>query len=403
MASNKKASLIFIFITVVLDAMGIGIIIPIIPDLITKLTGETLSDASIYGGLLMLSFAGMQFLFSPLMGILSDKFGRRPVLLLAITGMGIDYIFHALAPTIALLFVGRILAGITGASFTVANSYIADISTPDNKAKNFGMMGAAFGLGFIVGPALGGIVGANFGVEMPFYVAAALSLANALYGFFILPESLPKEKRRDIVWRNANPIGAIIHLSKYKSVLGLVAALFFVHLAGQSLPATWTFFTQLKFDWNNAEVGYSLTVVGIMVAIVQGGLTGVMVKKFGNRNTIFLGFLFWTSGMLMYVFVNSGWQLYAVLIPYCLGGMAGPTLQGLISNQVPSNQQGELQGALTSLISLSSVIGPPAMTGVFFFFTNEKAPLFLPGAPYALAALLMLIGFVFASRTLLKK
>ena len=399
---NQKASLIFIFITVVLDATGIGIIIPIIPDLITKLTGDDLSNASLYGGMLMFSFAGMQFLFSPLLGMLSDKFGRRPVLLFAILGLGIDYIFHAVAPTLTWLFIGRIIAGITGASFTVAYSYVADISTPYNKAKNFGIMGAAFGLGFIIGPALGGIIGANFSVEAPFYVASALSLSNFIYGFFVLPESLPKEKRRGVIWKNTNPVGALIHLSKYKMVLGLIVALFFVHLAGQSLPSTWTFFTQLKFNWDNDQVGYSLTVVGVMVAIVQGGLTGVMVKKFGSKNTIFLGFLFWITGMIMYVFVQNTFQLYAVLIPYCLGGVAGPTLQGLISNEVPANQQGELQGALTSLISLSSVIGPPIMTSIFFIFTNEKTPVFLPGAPYVLAALLMIVGFLFASKTLIK-
>ena len=403
MASKRQTSLIFIFVTVVLDAMGVGIIIPIIPDLITKLTGDGLSDASLYGGWLMLSFAGMQFLFSPLMGILSDKFGRRPILLLSILGLGIDYIFHAVAPTIGWLFVGRLLAGITGASFTVASSYVADISSKEDRAKNFGMIGAAFGLGFIVGPALGGIIAANFTVEAPFYFAAALSLLNVAYGFFVLPESLPKEKRREVVWKNANPIGALVHLSKYKVVLGLIVALFFVHFAGQSLPSTWTFFTQFQFNWTNDEVGYSLAVVGLMVAIVQGGLTGVMTKKFGNRTTVFIGFFFWTFGMISFVLVQNTWQLYAVMIPYCLGGMAGPTLQGMISNEVPSNQQGELQGALTSLVSLSSVIGPPAMTSIFFFYTNENAPFSLPGAPYALAAFLMFVGFIFASRSLLRK
>ena len=265
------------------------------------------------------------------------------------------------------------------------------------------MIGAAFGLGFILGPAIGGLLGANFGVEMPFYFAAGVSILNVIYGFFVLPESLPKEKRREIVWKNANPIGALKHLLRYKNVIGLAIGLFFVHLAGQSLPATWTFFTQLQFDWTNTEVGYSLTVVGIMVALVQGGLTGVMVKKFGSKKTIFLGFIMWTSGMIMYTLVTSGWQLYAVLIPYCLGGMAGPTLQGLISNQVPSNEQGELQGALTSMISLSSVIGPPVMTGVFFYFTHSEAPFYLPGAPYGLAAIFMIIGFLFVSRALIKK
>ena len=396
MLRKKNASLIFIFITVVLDTMGLGIIIPIIPTLITKLTGQGLSDASLYGGWLLVSFSFFQFLFAPLLGTLSDRVGRRPVLLVAMFGLGVDYLIHAYAPTITWLFAGRILAGITGASYTVANAYVADISKPEDKAKNFGMVGAAFGLGFILGPVIGGFC-SRWGVQAPFLISAGLSFLNFLYGLLILPESLPKEKRRKINWLKANPVAALSHLKKYPMVTGLVVAFFFVHFAGQSLPSVWVFFTELKFSWSEKEVGLSLGVVGLLVAIVQGGLTGVAVKKLGEGKTVFLGFLMWSSGMLLFMLANSSLMLYLVLIPYCLGGIAGPTLQSIISNQVPDDQQGELQGALTSVMSLSAIVGPPVMTGVFFFFTKDTSPVFAPGAPYGLAALLMLVGWVLAS------
>lgn len=394
MASNKKA-LGFIFITILVDVIGIGIIIPVIPTLIKNLTGEGLSEASGYGGWLLFSFAIMQFLFAPLMGELSDRFGRRPILLFALFGLGVDYIFHAYAPSIGWLFAGRILAGGFGASYTVATAYIADISSPEDKAKNFGLVGAAFGLGFIIGPAIGGIC-AKWGVEVPFLVAAGLSLANMLYGFFILPESLPKEKRRKFEWKKANPVGSLLMIRSYPALIGLVIAFFLANLAGQAMPAVWSYFTMMEYDWTETGVGVSLAIVGILVAVVQGVLLGKMVKYFGTRKIIVGGFILWTIGMCGFAFAYEAWILFVFLVPYVLGGVASPTLQGLLSNQVPDDEQGKLQGALTSMISVTAFVGPIVMAQLFSYFTDEVNPIYLPGAPYLLGTVLLAVGTLFA-------
>lgn len=382
-----------------MDVIGIGIIIPVIPSLLDSLLGTGLSDAAKYGGWLIFTFAFMQFLFAPVLGTLSDKFGRRPVLLLALLGLGFDFLIHALAPTITWLFVGRILAGIFGASFTVASAYIADISPPEKKAQNFGIMGAAFGLGFIIGPVIGGVF-AQYGVRVPFYVAAGLSFLNVIYGFFVLPESLAPKNRREIAWKRANPVSSLLHLRSYGSILGLAAAFFLANIAAQSLQSTWTFFTMLKFNWKEDMVGYSLAVVGIVVAIVQGGLIKHAVKFFGQRKTVYLGFFLWTIGMFLFAFAPSGWMLMLFIIPYCLGGIAGPTVQSIVSNKVPDNEQGELQGALTSLISVSAIIGPLVMTGIFYFFTHDEAPFYFPGSPFFLGGLLMCAAWFVAYFTM---
>jgi DHA1 family tetracycline resistance protein-like MFS transporter len=318
---SRKASLIFVFITVLVDIIGIGIIIPAIPKLIEKLTGQGLSDAAFWGGLLMTTYAVMQFLFAPILGELSDRFGRRPVLLIALFGLGLDYILHAYAPTITWLFIGRILSGIAGASHTVATAYIADISTNEEKAKNFGLIGAAFGLGFIIGPSIGGMT-AKFGVEVPFLIAATLTLLNFVYGFFFIPESLPKEKRRPINFSKMIPGNSILKLASY-SFGGLVIALFLANIAGQALPSTWSFFTMKVYDWDESQVGISLSIVGVMVAIVQGGLIGFSVKRFGETKVIIGGFVLWTLGMTLFAFAFNQWLLYLFLIPYALGGV-GP-------------------------------------------------------------------------------
>ena len=396
---NRKASLTFIFITILVDVIGIGIIIPVIPSLIEKLSGDGLSEASRIGGWLIFAFAIMQFLFAPLMGILSDKFGRRPVLLLSLLGLGIDYLFHAYAPTIGWLLVGRVLAGITGASLTVANAYIADISTPENKAQNFGMVGAAFGLGFIIGPVIGGIAG-EINVQYPFFISAGLTFLNFIYGFFVLPESLAPEKRRNIDLRRANPIGSLKLIRKYPIVLGLIASFFLLYLASQAVQTTWTYYSMYKFAWDEAMVGYSLGVVGIIVAVVQGGLVKYAVKWWGEKKTIYRGYFLWIVGLVLFAAASEGWMLFAFLLPYCLGGIASPTLQGVVSNQVADNEQGELQGALTATMSLSAIIGPLIMTNLFYVFTQENTPIQFPGAPFVLGAILVLISFLLSRKSL---
>lgn len=395
MAKRYNASLTFIFITILIDVIGLGIIIPVIPSLIEDLAGAGLSEASRIGGWLLFSYAIMQFIFAPVLGELSDKFGRRPVLLISLFGLGIDYLFHAWAPTIGWLFVGRIIAGISGASFTVATAYVADISTPEKKAQNFGMIGAAFGLGFIIGPVIGGVF-SQWGIRVPFLVAAGLSFLNFIYGFLILPESLSKENRRPFEWLRANPVGSLLHLKQYPLVIGLIIAFFFAYLAGYAVQGTWSFYTMFRFDWDEQMVGYSLGVVGALVAIVQGGLIRIIVPRIGERNAIVMGFILWGLGLFLFGIASQGWMMFAFLVPYCLGGIASPTIQGMISNQVPDNEQGELQGGLTGLISLSSIIGPVLMTNVFYFFSKDDAIIFLPGAPFFLGAIFILIGMFLA-------
>lgn len=398
MSNRLNASLGFIFVTVLIDIIGIGIIIPALPDLVTKLTGESLSEAASYAGWLIFSYAFMQFLFAPVMGELSDKFGRRPILLISLLGLGLDYLFHAFAPTIFWLFVGRIIAGICGASITVANSYIADISTPEKRAQNFGIIGVAFGLGFIVGPAIGGLL-AEIDLKLPFLFAAALSFLNLIYGYFVLPESLKPENRRSIEFKRLIPGKALKHLSKYPLIIGLAFSYFLVYVAGQSVQSTWTFYTQFKYGWDTGDVGLSLSVVGVTVAIVQGGLIRVALKKLGKKRTIYLGMIFWSIGLFLFSIALEGWMIYAFILPYCLGGIAGPTLQGVISNQVPSNEQGELQGALTSLIALSSILGPPMMTGLFKVFSQSE-DFYFPGAPFALGCILTITSFLLIRKPL---
>lgn len=401
MSQKRNASIIFIFITMVIDVLGIGIIIPVIPTLLKDFLGNDISKAALYGGYLMFAYAAMQFIFSPIIGGLSDKFGRRPVILASLFGFGIDYILLAFAPNITWLFVGRIIAGITGASFTTASAYIADISAPEDRAKNFGMIGAAFGLGFILGPALGGFLG-DFGVKVPFFVAAGLSLLNWLYGYFILPESLSKENRRAFDWKRANPVSSLKNLGKYPMILGLVGALACLNLAGQVHPATWSYFTIKQFNWTQKEVGFSLAFVGLMVAIVQGGLNRILIPKFGEQRSVRIGLLFYSFGFLLFGLATKGWMMYAFMVPFALSGIAGPSLQGIISKQVGPSEQGELQGAMTSLLSLTTIFGPIIATNAFAYFTSNAAPVHIPGAAFFIAAVLALVSLLIAEKAFAK-
>ena len=401
MTVKKQAAIGFIFITLLIDVIGLGIIIPVMPKLIQGMIGGSMSDAARYGGWLMFTYAIMQFLFSPILGGLSDRYGRRPILLISLLGLGIDYIFLAFAPSIFWLFVGRLISGICGASFTTGAAYIADVSPPEKRAQNFGMIGAAFGLGFIIGPVIGGLLG-QYGASVPFLAAAALSLLNCAFGFFILPESLDQEHRREFEWKRANPISSVLNLRKYPSALSLVGSLFFIYLAGFALQSTWSYFTIEAFNWDEKMIGYSLGFVGIMVAGVQGGLIRVINPLLGQKRSVYYGLALNTIGFVLFAFASEGWMMFAILIPYCLGGIGGPALQGIISNQVPANAQGELQGSLTSIMSITSIIGPVLMTGLFARFTAPEASFKFPGAPFMMGAILCLVSLIFAMRSLSK-
>ena len=399
MSVSRKAALGFIFVTVLVDVIGFGIIIPVVPALIQQLTSGDISAASSYGGWLMFAYAIMQFIFAPVLGNLSDRYGRRPVLLFSLLGFGIDYIFVALAPTIAWLFVGRVIAGITGASFTTASAYVADISEPEKRAQNFGMIGAAFGLGFIVGPLIGGLLG-NLGPRMPFYAAAALTLVNWLYGYFVLPESLPLEKRRPFDWKRANPLGSLMQLRKYPAISGLVVSLTLVFIGAHAVQSTWSYYGIGKLHWDETMVGYSLAFVGFMIALVQGGLIRLVIPKLGQEKSLYVGLFLYSLGMVLFAFASTTWMMFVFTFVYCLGGIAGPSIQGIISSHVPANEQGELQGALTSLMSATSIIGPLLMTNLFARFTRPGAPVHFPGAPFMMGAILFLISAILAYRSL---
>lgn len=400
MHKSKKAAMSFIFITLLIDIMGWGLIIPVMAPLIAELKGIPVNQASAYGAVLLSVFAITQFLFSPVIGNLSDRYGRRPVLLFSLLGFGIDYVVLALAPSYGWLFIGRVIAGITGASFTTASAYIADVSTDETtKAKNFGLIGAAFGLGFVLGPALGALL-ATWGIRAPFYAAAALCLLNCLYGYFLLPESLSKEHRRPFDWKRANPFGSLKFLTRHPEIRGLAISFFLIYIGAQAVQGNWNFFTIYRFNWSEQMVGISLAVVGVLVGGVQAGLTRVVIPKIGNEKSIYLGLGLYTLGMVLFAFATQSWMMFAFLVPYCLGGICGPSLQSVISGHVPPNQQGELQGALTSLMSLTTIIGPLIMNGTFAYFTSSKAPIHFPGIHFLIGAVCMLLGLIVTNRVL---
>jgi MFS transporter, DHA1 family, tetracycline resistance protein len=395
MAVPRKAAVGFIFITLLIDVMGWGLIIPVMPRLVSQLKHIPVNEASSYGAWLLFAYAATQFICSPLIGNLSDRYGRRPVLLSSLLGFAIDYVFMALAPTYGWLFVGRIIAGITGASFTTGAAYIADVSTPETRAKNFGMIGAAFGLGFIIGPALGGLL-AGWGIRAPFYAAAGLCLLNFLYGYFVLPESLTKEHRRSFDWKKANPFGALQFLKQNPSIGKLALCYFLIYLAAMAVQGNWNYFTMYRFHWTEKLVGISLAVVGLLVGAVQAGLTRIVNPKLGNEKSIYLGLFLYALGLILFAFATQGWMMFIFLIPYCLGGIAGPALQSTMASHVQRNEQGALQGALTGLMSLTTIIGPLIMNNLFKYFTTDKAPVYFPGVSFLLGAVFMLMGVFIA-------
>lgn len=386
---SRKASIPFIFATIFLDALGIGILIPILPDLIRRFSSDP-SFVSHYFGYFISIYALMQFLASPVLGALSDRFGRRPVLLVSLAGAVLDYILMAYAPNLTILFIGRVIAGLTGASMTVATAYIADISDDKTRSANFGMIGAAFGMGFIIGPAIGGSVG-SFGHEYPFLVAAGLNLLNFIFGLFILPESLPAELRRKVDFKKLNPFKSLSKILRPSPNLAMIWVYVLFVLAGQVHPSSWALLTQFKFNWSAADIGISLSIVGITAAIVQGVLTRILIPKMGEWNALFMSIGVGAIAFAGYAFANAGWVLYAILIPSSIAGIGGPALQSLISGETPSQEQGELQGTLVALASLTAIVGPLFYTELFARMTRPTISPQFPGAPYLMASLISVL------------
>lgn len=388
----------FILVTVFIDVLGIGIIIPILPELVKEFVGGTTAEAGRWYGVIAATYALTQFFFAPLLGALSDRFGRRPIILVSLFGLGIDYVILGFAPSIGWLFLGRIIAGVMGASFTTANAYIADVSGPDDRARNFGLIGVAFGLGFIFGPALGGVLG-EIHLRLPFFGAAALALINWLYGFFVLPESLPPEKRGKFSWSKANPVGSLVVLRTYPLVAGLAVSFIFIGLAQRGLEVVWVLYTGHRFGWDESTNGLSLALVGFMAVLVQGGLVRPVVKRFGERRAILFGLTVATFAFLGYGLAYEGWMMFVVIVVGSLGGLAGPSIQGLIAGTVNPDDQGKIQGAITSLMSLTAIFSPLIFAaGLFSYFTSPVAPVNLPGAPFLLGSAMWATAFVILLR-----
>lgn len=392
---KSKHALAFIFITVLIDTIGFGIIIPVIPSLITSITGEGLNAAARYGGWLMFVYALTPFFCAPIIGNLSDRYGRRPVLLLSLFALAIDYVIMGFAASILVLFVGRMIAGAAGATFATANAFIADVSSEEERAQNFGLIGAAFGIGFIIGPAIGGLLG-EFGPRVPFFAAAALALLNMIYGYFILPETLAPENRRPFKIERANPVGAILQMRGYPIVFGLLGAMFFFQIAHDALPATWTYYTMERYDWSERDVGFSLAAVGVIIALVQGLLIRVIIPYFGEELSVYWGFLVGAFGFVGYAFAPTGLILYLFMVPQSMMMIASSALRGIMSKQIPVDSQGELQGALSSLMGLTAMMAPVFMTQLFGFFTSEAAPVYFPGVSFFAAGILVTVTALIA-------
>ncbi len=397
---HGNRALAFIFVTVLIDAIGFGVIVPVMPELITGLSGRSVSGAAEISGLIMLLYAVTQFIFGPVIGGLSDRFGRRPVLLASLGAYGLDYLVMAFSPTLTWLVVARFIAGITGASFPTAYAYIADISPPEKRGPNFGLIGMAFGFGFILGPALGGIF-AQWGHRVPFLLAAGLALSNVAYGYFVLPESLAPENRRGFDWRRANPVGALMRFRASKPMVLMLGLTVLAWTIGyQSLYSTWNYFTIQRFGWTAGEVGWSLAAVGLVGALVQGLLSRRLIPRFGASNIVVAGVFSGVAGYLLYATATQGWMLYLGIAVSGLQGLVFPSLQSLMSAGTSASEQGELQGAVSSLQSLAAIVGPPLMTQSFSFFSSASAPVYLPGAPFVLAAGFSLLALVLFARAM---
>lgn len=389
----------FIFFTVVLDSMGIGIIMPVMPDLIREVGNMDLSEAALWGGSLTVAFAVNQFLFSPTLGSLSDAYGRRPVLLVALLVMALDYLVMALAQSMWLLFVGRIVGGITAATQSTASAYMADISSEKDKAKNFGLLGAAFGVGFILGPMLGGLL-AEYGSRAPFYAAAALAFLNMLFGYFVLPETVTDSIRRPFDWRRSNPFGAFKQMRKLPGMIPMLCVFLLLSIAFFVYPAIWAFFGRAQFGWDARMVGLSLAGYGLGIVIIQGGLIKFILRRLGERATAMLGMSVHLCSFLIYPFMTQTWHVFAFMPISVFSAVAVPALQGLMSNRVAKNAQGELQGAMASLTALATIVSPYIMTRAFNFFTRDDTPIYLPAAPFLLSAVSVCVAFLLLRKQL---
>jgi DHA1 family tetracycline resistance protein-like MFS transporter len=388
---RQNHAISFILITILIDTIGFGMIAPVMPELIRELTGEGFAEAARYGGSLMFLFAGVQFFAAPILGNLGDRFGRRPVLLISLAALGIDYVVIALAPSLVWLFVARFISGIASATFATANAYVADISSSDERAKHFGYLSAAWGLGFMLGPVVGGLLG-EYGSRVPFWAAAFLAVLNVLYGLFVLPESLPKSSRRPFELRRANPIGALLQIRKYPVVLGLLFVLVPYQIAHDANPAVWGFYTMHKFGWSTSTVGASLFVVGATIMFVNAVLVGPVIEKLGEVKAVVIGFSAMSIGFLVFAFATESWMVFAGIFPFALIGLAQPAIRSMMANRVPSDAQGELQGATASLMSLTMIVSPVIMTELFHQYSREGAVIDFPGAPFLAAALLALLA-----------
>ncbi|HET9473216.1 MAG TPA: TCR/Tet family MFS transporter [Steroidobacteraceae bacterium] len=396
--TTSRAALVFVLLSVFIDSLGFGIIIPSMAPVIMELTHQPESIAVGWNGYLMAVYALLQFFMAPIFGNLSDRVGRRPVLLWSLAAFGLDFLLTGLATSMTWLFVGRAVAGIFGASYAAAGGYIGDISNEENRARNFGFIGAAWGSGFTLGPVIGGFVADHLDPRAPFFVAAGLALANVTFGYFVLPESLPPERRRKFEWARANPFGAFKSLAHLPMVAGLLFAVFLYQVAHDSLPAVWMFYTQQQYGWTSSEVGMSLTFVGIMTVLVMGGLTGVVVPRIGERRAIMFGFLLMTFGFLGYAFATEAWMLYVAIAVGSLGGIANPSVQAVMSRQAGPSAQGELQGAVASLNGIAAVISPIFMTQLFSYYSQPTAPLIFPGAPYLVSGVLVFFCVLICAR-----
>ena len=394
-SNSSKAAFYFILVTVGLDMIAFGIIAPVLPDLIRQFEGGDFGRASAMIGYFGFAWATMQFIFSPILGAFSDRFGRRPVILLSCLGIGLDYIFMALAPSLRWLFVGRLISGITTSNISTAFAYITDVTPAPERAKKFGLLGAAFGLGFVIGPAVGGILGVH-NLRMPFWAAAGLSLANFFYGLFVLPESLPPERRAKSAWHMANPLGSLTLLRSHPELSALSIGITLYYLAHNSLPSMWAIYAEYRYAWNRRDVGLSLAAVGICSALVSASLVGPAVKRFGERVCLVAGLIFGTLAFLGFAFAPRGGFVFAAIPLIALWGIAGPAIQSLMSQRVDPSSQGKLQGAINSLRSITGMAGPPLFTQVFTFAIAAKSTLHFPGAPYFLAALLLFSSLLIA-------